>query len=201
MTNKHKQILSIIVIVLGIVALIFAIKNRASNPETAQTPQTNQSQHGTYNIEDKNLGYSFDMSDEIFAGYQEEHQGYITNYMVPLDSSHTKYTPVFSIIATPIEQANEFQKLCAADKQTAPIQCTNYTKSDGKNNHFYFDIKGSQASTFLDGTKANMDKLESIISAVKSSIKFMDIKALPTTLVYQDHTAGYEFTYLSSLDR
>ena len=189
MKNLKKWIIiGTILAVAAIAVLIYcvAFKNRSNSDS-----ETNL--HGFYTIENKDFGYKFEMSDEYFRGYQESRQGYSTTYSIPIGDGGLD--DIFAITAIPLEVARENEKLCAAGKESHPIQCVDYENSIGKNNYFYFDFRGSQQSELLGMGDKEAQLFETINEAVKSKLEFFDIANKPNTLTYIDKREGYEYQY------
>lgn len=198
MNNLKTQFsIGTLIALLAIIGLIYWVANR--EPASQGTEIT---YGGHYTITNDQFGYKFDMPDKYFVGYQEHRQGYATQYLIPTEGISGKYTPVFSILATPKEMAQKFKQLCAQDRQTAPVQCTDFDQSDGQNNQYYFNIIGSQDSELLNGSEADLQKLEEIHTTVKKGISYFDVMAVPETLTFSVlNTDGYEYSYPAELDR
>lgn len=189
--------------IFAILLIAFFVTTVMKNKVIEKNANNKDRLHGSYLIQNENLGFKFNISDEFFSGYQEEQQGYITNYYLPTKDSEwgQKYAKVLTIAAVPKTEAKQKEQICK-DGSTAvaetPFDCIAFDNPIGENKYFIFAtiplIEAGPTDLQEKGVYDGIDE------ALKQAT-FSDPESMPKNLVYQNLTAGYELNYPSNLDR
>ncbi len=199
--NNIKKVLSLLAILVILIALYFvSLKLRDQSRTNLQRNNSGQSDlQGTYQIENKELGYKFELTDKFFSRYQEERHGLTTYYKVPTkdikwNADGTIYADVFAITAIPKPEVEKFGKICDGRSKELS-RCELLNNNDGKNNFYYFVVTPTQdpPSDFIES--GIVDEGLKFAKAMQT----FDITGTPTNFVYENLAKGYSFTYPSYL--
>lgn len=206
---KHLKVALTFGLVIGVLIISFFVSvYLAEKAKKSEMQSSGVAQNGKYNIENKEFGYSFSISEKLFAGYQAITNDFGTGYYIPAETEDygLPLSPVFGIAAIPKDIAEKFEKICEQSRETVPSQCLYNPKlSSGQNNLFYFFVEGSQSTELVtatdEATQARYsEKLESIMSEVKQTLKYSDVASLPEYLPKQDNNDGFKYLYPTELN-
>lgn len=191
---------------LGTLAVLAALFFGAQFLREKYVPINNTNQPVATNsdknlIENKTLGFSFELPKNKYPEVKVEQSGYITYIYLPTkdkdwNAQGRYYANAFAIAATPIEQAEKNRTKCQMGQMDDPYACMPFTSSIGKNKYFYFTSSGPQegpaefiTAGLIDGIKQATDHLT-----------VFDPPSKPANLTMQVFEKGYEYSYPAYLE-
>ncbi len=199
--NSTKKIISLLGILAILIALFFvSLSLRDKSRTNLQRNNSGQSnEHGFYTVENKDLGYKFELSDEFFSKYQEEHHGLTTYYKLPTkdikwNTNGTLYADVFAVTAYSKLEVEKDRKTCET-KHGEPFQCEWYDNASGENNFYYFVVSPTQDPP--DDFIASGVVGEGLTAG--RVMQTFNIQEPPKTFTYENLNKGYSFNYPSYL--
>ncbi len=197
--------LAALVILVGLFFASTVLRDRYAN----QGPIVPVVENGVYTIENTELGYKFEMPENLFKNYKVERLGYRTIYYLPtsnpaLNQDGIFYDGTIEVTAFPLANKDKFKTQCANGQETAPWICQDFSLLEDKNNLYAFEISAIQSSELLSSTDpVQVDKdakrYGDLLEAVKSKFQTYQIDK-PQTLLYQDLQNRYQYEYPTDLD-